>query len=159
MICIGRGQEKLKVAGQLGSDSLVSIKQDGFEEEVRAVTEGHYGPDVVIESVGTPETWQLATRLVRKGGRVLLYGGCTKGTRVSLDTHRVHYEELTIAGVFHHTPKHFRSALDLIAKKKVEIGALLCREVELAKLTSIFKRGAEGNPLKIVVSPYLTTRS
>ena len=70
---------------------------------VRAMTGGR-GADVVIEAVGLPEVWQLATRLLRRGGVVNFFGGCPSGTEIKLDTNLLHYSELTCKASFHHTP-------------------------------------------------------
>jgi len=73
------------------------------------------GADVVIEAAGTAAAWQLAVGLVRPGGIVVLFGGLPGGTEVPLDAGRVHYEQLTIRGVFHHAPRHVRAALAFLA--------------------------------------------
>ena len=65
------------------------------------------GADVVIEAVGTAEAWHDALALVRPGGTVVFFGG----RPVEVDTFRLHYEELTLTGSFHHTPRAFRAAL------------------------------------------------
>ena len=52
---------------------------------VKAMTGGR-GADVVIEAVGLPEVWQLAVKLLRRGGMVNFFGGCPNGTEVTLDT-------------------------------------------------------------------------
>ena len=49
--------------------------------DLRQVTGGR-GADVVIEAVGQPEAWELATHMVRHGGTVNFFGGCASGTRV-----------------------------------------------------------------------------
>ena len=65
------------------------------------------GADVVIEAVGTDEAWGDALDLVRPGGTVLFFGG----RELAVDTFRLHYEELTLRGAFHHTPAKVRAAL------------------------------------------------
>ena len=72
----------------------------------------------VIEAVGRPEAWIWATEMVRKGGTVNFFGGCAKGTKVELDTNRLHYSEVTLKATFHHTPDSVRKAFTLIAEKK-----------------------------------------
>ena len=67
--------------------------------------------DVVIEAAGTEEAWQRAIELVRPGGSVVYFGGRERGTELPVDTYRLHYEELTLRGSFHHTPRHVRAAL------------------------------------------------
>ena len=37
---------------------------------------GGRGADVVIEAVGVPEVWQLAIKVLRRGGVVNFFGGC-----------------------------------------------------------------------------------
>lgn len=67
--------------------------------------------DVVIEAAGTEEAWRDALELVRPGGTVVFFGGLPRGTDVPVDSYRLHYEELTLRGAFHHTPATVRAAL------------------------------------------------
>jgi L-iditol 2-dehydrogenase len=73
------------------------------------------GADVVIEAAGTEEAWREAVELARPGGTVVFFGGLPAGTAVPVDAYRVHYEELTLRGSFHHTPRHVRAALAFLA--------------------------------------------
>jgi L-iditol 2-dehydrogenase len=71
--------------------------------------------DVVIEAAGTERAWRDALTLVRPGGTVVFFGGLPQGTEVGVDTYRLHYEELTLRGAFHHTPATVRAALAFLA--------------------------------------------
>jgi L-iditol 2-dehydrogenase len=71
--------------------------------------------DVVIEAAGTQEAWQRALELVRPGGTVVYFGGRERGSELHVDTYRLHYEELTLRGSFHHAPRHVRAALAFLA--------------------------------------------
>jgi L-iditol 2-dehydrogenase len=71
--------------------------------------------DVVIEAAGTEAAWRDALALVRPGGTVVFFGGLPQGTEVGIDTYRLHYEELTLRGAFHHTPATVRAALAFLA--------------------------------------------
>ncbi|MBI4224453.1 MAG: alcohol dehydrogenase catalytic domain-containing protein [Deltaproteobacteria bacterium] len=152
-IVVGKGQEKLNVAAQLGADQTVSVLDENFRKVVRRFSEAGYGPDVVVDAVGRSETWQLAVDLVRKGGRVWFYGGCAKGSQVTFDAHRLHYDEVSCFGVFHHTPDHFARALQLIADGKINVDALIRGEVRLSELHTVFRKGTSENPMKIAVIP------
>lgn len=153
VIVIGRGEEKLNVAKEFGADHVISIQDEGFREKVRGFSPEGRGPDTVIDAAGKPETWELATELVRKGGRAFFYGGCTKGTKVSLDTHRLHYDEISCSGVFHHTPDHFARALELIADGKINVTPLIEGERKLSELNHVFRKGMTETPLKIAIIP------
>ena len=99
---------------------------------------------MVIECVGRPETWEMAISLARKAGRVSLFGGCPADTRIRIDAHRVHYDELTLKGTFHHTPQTFRRALDLIASGDVPAREFIQRRVSLQEVPSILAELASG---------------
>ena len=60
-----------------------------------------------------------------------LFGGCPPGTRISLDTALVHYNELTIMGAYHHRPATVSQALDMLTRKTLDPRPLLSAEVPL----------------------------
>lgn len=153
VVVVGRGQEKLSVAKALGATRTISVLDEDFRRQVRHFTPEGYGPDVVVDAVGKSETWQLAVDLVRRGGRVWFYGGCVKGSKVSFEAHRIHYDEIACYGVFHHTPVHFARALQLIADGKIQVAPLIRGEVRLQDLHTVFQKGVSDNPMKIAVLP------
>ena len=73
------------------------------------------GADVVIEAAGTEEAWQSAIELVRPGGTVVFFGGRESNAALRVDAYRLHYEELTLRGAFHHAPRQVRAALAFLA--------------------------------------------
>ncbi len=116
VIAIGRRPQQLLRAARMGADETV-LNCDGADVvgPVHEMTGGR-GADVVIEAVGLPEVWQLAIKLLRRGGVVNFFGGCPDGTNLSLDTNLLHYSELTCKASFHHTPALIRKALDLVSR-------------------------------------------
>jgi L-iditol 2-dehydrogenase len=96
------------------------------------------GADVVIEAAGTEEAWRDAVALVRPGGTVLLFGGLPQDARVSVDAYRVHYEELTVRGSFHHTPAKVRAALGFLASGAYPWERLITHRVLLDDLPALF---------------------
>ncbi len=76
---------RLTLATQFGAtDTIQSGMQDPLEI-VRALTDG-LGADVVVEAVGTPETFELATTLVRPGGHVANVGVHGRSATLHLET-------------------------------------------------------------------------
>ena len=96
------------------------------------------GADVVIEAAGTAEAWTDALRLVRPGGTVVFFGGLERGATVPVDAYRVHYEELTLRGAFHHTPRHVRAALAFLASGAYPWERLVTHRVGLDRLPALF---------------------
>src|SRR5262249_51518478 len=76
VIAIGRRVPQLDRAARMGASELLCTADPiDHAEAVRNLTGGR-GVDAAIEAVGTPETWQLAARMVRRGGVVNFFGGC-----------------------------------------------------------------------------------
>ena len=92
------------------------------------------GADVVIEAAGTAEAWRDAIELVRPGGTALFFGG----REVAVDTYRLHYEELTLRGAFHHTPRTVRAALAFLASGAFPWERLITHRVRLADVPRLF---------------------
>ena len=140
----GRGEERLGLAKRLGAEKIIPIGDGGATAgAIEREREGAF--DVVIEAVGKPETWEAAVEVGRKGGTVNFFGGCPAGTKVSLDTGRIHYSNLKLLASFHHTPRDIRTALRLIEDGIVEAGRFVDGECELADLPELFRRMSEGN--------------
>jgi len=89
------------------------------------------GADVVIEAAGTVEAWELGLRLVRPGGTMLAFGGLPREDRPNIDPYRIHYEEVTLKGAFHHTPRHVRAALAFLASGAYPFERLITHQVGL----------------------------
>ncbi len=78
-------------------------------------------------------------------GTVNLFGGCPRDTSIRLDTSRVHYDELTLKGTFHHTPSTVRTALDLIADGRIPAKTLIQQRAPLSELPDVLKSLLNGN--------------
>ena len=118
----------------------------GGREERRALVEEFgaevgdgRGADVVIEAVGTEQAWFDAVALVRPGGTVVMFGGLPRDARPPVDAYRVHYEELTVRGSFHHTPLTVRAALVFLASGAYPWTRLVTHRVALDELPTLFE--------------------
>jgi L-iditol 2-dehydrogenase len=139
-IAVVKRDEQVAAARKFGAEQVVQLNDRvDTVEAVRALTPGGRGVDVVIEAVGRPQAWQWAIDMARKGGTVNLFGGCPSGTKVEIDTNRLHYSEITLKATFHHTPDTVRRAFKLIAEKKVQPTDYITGEAPLSKLQDILR--------------------
>jgi L-iditol 2-dehydrogenase len=154
VIAIGRRQPQLDRAKRMGADECV-VNSDGADVmgPVRDMTGGR-GADIVIEAVGLPEVWQLAIKLLRRGGVVNFFGGCPNGTELSLDTNLLHYSELSLKASFHHTPALIRKALDIISRGYITAKDLVNRVEPLTNLLEVMQHLMSHNGhLKTAIIP------
>lgn len=154
VIAVERSPFRLTKSREFGADELVDVNAISDPvEAVRSLTPGGRGVDVAIEAVGLPETWEQAIAMTRAGGLANLFGGCKSGTHVKIDTRRLHYDELQIIGVFHHTPRYVRAALSLISSRQLDADALITHEMPLERLEEALQLVAEGEALKVAIIP------
>ncbi len=156
VILTGRGTERLALARRFGADIVIDVGSMSLQEQgeaVRKETEGQRGADIVIEAVGTPETWTLAASLARPGGLVNFFGGCPSGTQVTLETRPLHYSELTLKGVFHHTPAYFAQALELITGRQIDVEALITARYPLASALLVLDLLVQNQGVKYALIP------
>lgn len=154
VVALGNRSSQLTMAKVMGADHVVDSTHSNVVEQVRKVTSGRRGADVVIEAVGLKETWQQALGMVRRGGTINLFGGCPSGTHIPLDSTLIHYSEITIKANFHHTPRHIREALDAIHRGRLNAKILITGEERLSSLGSVLERLLNRNgDLKIAIIP------
>lgn len=155
VIAAGRNPIKLKLAEEFAhADEVVDLtKYPNPEKIFKSFTEEAKGLDVAVECVGLPEIWERIFECVRPGGTVHFFGGCKSGSTVTFDTTRMHYSDLKLMSVFHHTPKYFRMALDLIASGDVEVEKLITATLPLNKLEYAMQQHIEGKAVKFLIKP------
>ena len=154
VIAIGRRQTQLDRAKAMGADEVV-INSDGSDVlgPVQEMTGGR-GADVVIEAVGVPEVWQLAIKLLRRGGVVNFFGGCPSGTEIKVDTNLLHYSELTLKASFHHTPALIRKALESVSRGYISAKDMVNRVEPLTNLLEVMQHLMSHNGhLKTAIIP------
>ena len=147
VIAMGRNPLKLKAAKDFAqADEIIDLK-----EIILGLTPEGRGLDVAVECVGLPEIWEQMFGLVRRGGTVHLFGGCSSGTTVNIDTRRIHYDEVNVVSVFHHTPKYFREALDLIASGQVDVEKLITKTMQMKYAKKALEMHQNGDAIKILL--------
>ena len=155
VIVAGRNPIKLKMAEEFSQvDEIVDLNKYPNPEKIfRAFTEEEKGLDIAIECVGLPEIWERMFTFVRHGGTVHFFGGCKSGSTVTFDTTRMHYGDITMMSVFHHTPKYFRMALDYIASGEVEVEKLITDTLPLEKVEYAMQQHIKGKAIKFLIKP------
>lgn len=155
VIAVVKHDAQVEAARQLGAAHVVQTANIRTAiKQTRELTDKHRGVDIAIEAVGVPESWQEAVELVRKGGTVNFFGGCALGTHVSLDTNRIHYNDITLRATFHHTPEICRKSLNLIASGRFQASAFITGHAQLFELNRVFEKLMNrGSDIKTAIVP------
>lgn len=105
--------EKLALAKELGASYTINTLTENVHERLREMTSG-FGPDVVIEAVGSPVTYQMAVDEVAFTGRVICIGYAK--SEVSFQTKYFVQKELDIRGSRNAMPSDFRAVIHYLER-------------------------------------------
>jgi L-iditol 2-dehydrogenase len=160
VVAVVKRVDQVTAAKKLGAEHVLRLADvDDPVLAAKALTPQGRGADVVIEAVATPEAWQWAVQMARKGGVINLFGGPPAGTTAAFDTNLLHYSDLTLKASFHHTPAAARAAFDLMASGRFACDAFITGEATLEDVPRVFEsmlvRPAEGTvpQIKTVIYP------
>ncbi|HMH13558.1 MAG TPA: zinc-binding dehydrogenase [Edaphobacter sp.] len=158
VIAVVKREDQIDAAKLFGAACVVHIEAvDDVVAATRALTPEGRGADIVIEAVAVPATWEWAVDMVRKGGLVNFFGGPPSGTRVQLDTNRIHYGDITLKASFHHTPATCRTALELVTSGRFKCAEYITGRAVLAQVPELFARmmtrTADSRDIKTAVFP------
>src|SRR5580658_4796247 len=84
VIAIDLDDNRLKRASDFGASDTVNSGDADWKQQVFALTDGQ-GVDVAIEAVGVPQTFTMATQIVRPGGSVANIGVHGKPVELALN--------------------------------------------------------------------------
>jgi L-iditol 2-dehydrogenase len=163
VIAVVKRSDQVATARHFGAEQVVRIADvtDPIAA-ARSLTPEGRGADIVFEAVATPEAWQWAVQMARKGGLVNWFGGPPAGTTVELDTNLIHYADLTLKASFHHTPATARAAFNLLNSGRFLCDDFLTGTATLDELPTIFTqmltRPADGiaPQIKTAIFPHAT---
>lgn len=141
--------ERLDLAKKLGADMAVLPSE--LQKAIDEFTD-NIGMDFLFECTGQLNVWESCINYVRKGGTIVLFGGVKKGLKVTYDTYKLHYEELTLRGVFHFTPQDVKEAYKLL-KDAISVAPLISGSFSLKELPIALKRLSEGKGIKYAIIP------
>jgi threonine dehydrogenase-like Zn-dependent dehydrogenase len=150
-ICVDVDDEKLELARVAGGLHTINSAKESLHRCIQEVTEGR-GPDVVIEAIGSPETFRAAVEEVSFTGRVVYIGYAKEP--VSYETRLFVQKELDILGSRNALPADFQAVIKLLEERKFPVEQAVSLIVSLEGAADALRSWSE-NPSrfkKILVS-------
>ena len=144
--------ERLALAPHFGADLALHTAAEGAAPGLLAAW-GDAGVDVAVEAVGSVAAHREALSLLRRGGTLVSFGGVAPGEELPVDIGRVHYEELAVLPVYHHTPRDFAAALAAMAGGRIPVGRLITHRLPLKELPRALALIADRQGLRPILIP------
>ena len=137
--------EKLALAKELGATYTLNTKTEDVHAKLQELTAG-FGPDVIIEAVGSAPTYQMAVNEVAFTGRVICIGYAK--TDVSFQTKFFVQKELDIRGSRNAQPADFRAVIHYLQRGTCPVDRLISNEVTPEDAPEAMRQWSE-NPGKV----------
>lgn len=137
--------EKLALAHELGATFTLNTKTEDAHSRLASLTEG-YGPDVIIEAVGSVPTYQLAVNEVAFTGRIGCIGYAKQDAL--LPTRLFVQKELDIRGSRNAMPSDFRAVIQYLQRGTCPVSRLISRIVAPEEVQSTMEYWMQ-NPGKV----------
>jgi len=150
IIAIDLDASRLQRAKDFGATDTVNSGDSNWKEQVLALTDGA-GVDVAIEAVGVPQTFTMATVLVRPGGHVANIG--VHATSVELALNELWIKNIDISMGLVNT-NTLGMLLKLVAEHKLPAEKFVTHEFsfdQMLEAYEVFGNAAKYDALKVLI--------
>jgi threonine dehydrogenase-like Zn-dependent dehydrogenase len=129
-----RGAE-LELARTLGADHAVHVGE--LDARIGAGSEGSL--DLVLETAGAAAAVELATRLVREGGRAVLLGIAGEGKKLDLPVDRIALRGVSLLGSVAYSTAVWAHVVDLLRAGLVDFEPIVTHRFQAGEFGQAFE--------------------
>jgi L-iditol 2-dehydrogenase len=126
----------------------LSYDLDAF---ARSHTQGR-GTEATFFTAGGPPAVEEAVGTLAKGGHLVLYGSIHPKEPITIDPNKIHYDEISVTGLFSHTRHSFQQAVRLISSGVLDLQPFVSETVPFQRVEHAFARAADGDTYRVVVT-------
>jgi threonine dehydrogenase-like Zn-dependent dehydrogenase len=145
IIAIDPREESKELARKLGVDVILNPNEEDIEKRVIELTDG-LGADVVIESTGYQEPLNLATKLVKIRGRIVIFGYHQGGPR-TIDVQTWNWKGLDIVNAHERDPDVYiqgmRTGITLLNNHQLKMEPLVTHYFTIDQINEAFETAAK----------------
>jgi L-iditol 2-dehydrogenase len=120
------------------------------EGEARALLPG--GADLVVECAGVADTVEMAPRLTRSGGRIVVLGVLPQGETVRIEPFDLLFREIQLLHSFLNPFTQGR-AVGMLARAEVNLAPLISRVIPLEAAAQAIAEPPHPGEVKVLVTP------
>ena len=143
-------ENRRHLASKLGANVVIEPGMNALQTILKQTN--NLGAEYAIVATGNPKALESAIGIVRKGGRVLLFGAPPRGSLLSLDVSRLFLREITLQSSYSSSELEMKMALELVEQKRVDTTQMITHRMPLDKLVEAFHVAQSGKTAgKIIV--------
>jgi threonine dehydrogenase-like Zn-dependent dehydrogenase len=140
VIAIDLDDNKLALARRVGATHGINSRTESVHEQLIALTNG-FGPDVIIEAVGIPDTYRMAVEEVAHTGRVVYIGWAKEP--VCYETKLFVHKEMDIMGS-RNSLTEFPAVIEMLQQGRFPVEATISMTVPLSEAGDALRKWSEA---------------
>ena len=128
----------------------------GTKENQKIILEqtDNRGTDLAVIATSNMGSIKDASNLVRKGGKILLFGEPNQDSKIDLDFSMIYSNEISIISTYAASKDNVEQAFDLINKKLINVQQLITHQYPLSELNQALEQAKSGNnSMKVIIRP------
>lgn len=147
VMMVTRQADKRALAARLGAQATAPTEDAARDLWPR-------GADLMVECAGVADTVEMAPRLTRSGGRVVILGVLAAGETVRIEPFDLLFREVQLLSSFINPFTQARAA-EMIATGRIDVAALVSRTLPLAEAAEAILLPARPGEIRAIVCPGL----
>lgn len=145
-------QIRREIAKGFSPSAIIDPSFEDLVSRVRELTNG-LGADIIICANPIASTQTQAVEAIRKGGKIILFGGLPKAAPMtSLDANLIHYGEISVVGSFSYHPTYHEMALSTISRGLIPCEKVITHNYKLNEINNAFQVASTGEALKVIIT-------
>jgi L-iditol 2-dehydrogenase len=147
-------ESRRAISKDLGAEAALNPEKDNIVDMVARMTEGR-GADLAIVAAANPRAIEDAQRIVRRGGRVLLFAQTVAGEMVPVDASSICVEEKKLIGSYSASIELQEKAARMLFRRKIDVARLISHRFALDLLQEGIHLASHPSEhsLKVVIQP------
>ena len=146
-------ENRMKAAVDFGADKVFDAKKYSAQE-LRSLNSGRLA-DLVIICTGATSAYRQALDSVERGGTILFFAAAEPKAVLPITINELFWRnEITLISSYGASPLDYRSALELISKKEINLSRMVSHRLGLQDIKLGFQLVAEAKQsLKVIIAP------
>ena len=129
----------------------VNLKHENLDDAIKEITD-RIGTDVTILATGSIKAFESSLSITRRGGKILLFGVPSVGSRFDLDLNSIYSNEHVIIPSYGASEIETNQALSLMSDKSLDLLPLVTHRFQIRECNDAFKCAHEAiDAMKVLV--------
>jgi threonine dehydrogenase-like Zn-dependent dehydrogenase len=148
IIVVEPDKKRRALLANAGADIVVDPRNKIFYKYIMEITGG--GAEVVIECAGSTAVVAQSYELVKRGGKLVVFGVSPSKGRWSASPYDIFRNDITVTGSFLN-PFTFQTAMELLIKGKIDLGDVDIKPFSLMEIHGAFENQIQRKSMKTVI--------